>query len=41
MDRTANASAVGLLMVLVSAFPLAETFVVWCPAAVIQSLQGE
>jgi predicted PurR-regulated permease PerM len=31
----------GFLMVLVSAFPLLGTFVVWCPAAVMLAFQGE
>ena len=31
----------GFLMVLVSAFPLLGTFVVWCPAAVILALQDQ
>jgi predicted PurR-regulated permease PerM len=31
----------GFLMVLVSAFPLLGTFVVWCPAAAMLALQGE
>jgi predicted PurR-regulated permease PerM len=31
----------GFLMVLVSAFPLLGTFIVWCPAAVILALQAE
>jgi len=31
----------GFLMVLVSAFPLLGTFVIWCPAAVILAFQGD